>query len=560
VNGDSGIVNTDSGILNTDSGDRERPSVAKLFHWALPKGGLRVGAERLSMRRIREVLRLRHEGGLSHRAIARSCGVGLGTVCEYLRRAAEAGLSWPLPADLDERALEGRLFKAPAAVVRERAMPDCAYIHQELKRTGVTLQLLWEEYREANPEGYGYSQFCEHYRRWVGKVEPSMRQVHRAGEKTFIDFSGKRPHIVDAKTGEQIEVELFVAALGASCYTYAEATHTQQLPEWIGAHTRMLEYFGGSTAIWVPDQLKSAVAQSCRYEPGVNRSYQELADHYGAVVVPARPRKAKDKAKVESMVLIAQRWILARLRNRTFFSLGELNAAIQELLERLNRRPMRKVGKSRRELWEQLDRPALKPLPVSRYELAHWKRCRVNIDYHVDVERHPYSVPYQLVEEEVEARYTASIVEIYHKGRRVASHRRRYDHQPSTVAEHMPSSHRAHAEWTPSRLIHWAEKSGPATGRVVAGILKNRPHPEQGYRACLGLMRLGRHYGAGRLEAACERAEHLRSYSYRTVKNILSSAQDRLPFADETASEATPGHDNIRGPAYYATPTQEDEC
>jgi transposase len=259
------------------------------------------------------------------------------------------------------------------------------------------------------------------------------------------------------------------------------------------------------------------------------------------------------------MVLVAQRWILARLRNETFFSLADLNAAIGEQLERLNDRPMRKIGKSRHQLWEELDRPSLKRLPISRYELAHWKLCRVNIDYHVEVERHPYSVPYQLVPQEVEARYTSSIVEIYHKGRRVASHRRRYDHQPSTLPEHMPSSHRAHAEWSPSRLIHWAQKTGPATGRVVAGILKSRPHPEQGYRACLGLMRLGRHYGAGRLEAACERAEHLRSYSYRTVKNILSSAQDRLSFEDKTVSNATPAHDNIRGADYYAA-TQEDEC
>jgi transposase len=278
------------------------------------------------------------------------------------------------------------------------------------------------------------------------------------------------------------------------------------------------------------------------------------------VVVPARPGQARDKAKVESTVLLAQRWILARLRNRTFFSLPELNAAILELLEQLNSRPMQKIGKSRRELFEALDRPALRPLPAARYELARWKLCRVNIDYHVEVERHSYSVPYQLVHEEVEARFTASVVEVYHKGHRVASHPRRFDHQPATLAEHMPSSHRAHAEWTPSRLIHWAEKCGPATGRVVAGILESRPHPEQGYRACLGLMRLGRRYGDERLDAACERAEYLRSYSYRTVKNILAAAQDRLPLGDDSAAdEATPAHDNIRGAHYYAA-AQEEQC
>ncbi|MHC4769144.1 MAG: IS21 family transposase [Planctomycetota bacterium] len=511
------------------------------------------------MRRIREILRLKHESGLSQRAIAQACGVGLGTVSEYLRRAAGAGLGWPLPPELDEAALEARLFVAPASG-RERVAPDLVWIHQELKRVGVTLHLLWEEYREVHPDGYGYSQFCELYRRWAGKLKPSMRQQHRAGEKTFIDFSGKRPHLVDRRTGEQIPVELFVAALGASGYTYAEATPTQKLHDWVGAHTRMLEYFGGSSQLWVPDQLKSAITQPCRYEPGVNRSYQELAAHYGAVVVPARPGKAKDKAKVESTVLLAQRWILARLRHRTFFEFAELNAAIMELLEALNGRPLQKLGVSRCELWERLDRPALKPLPSGRYEMAEWKPCRVNIDYHVDVKRHPYSVPYQLVHEKVEVRYTASIVEVYYKGRRVASHARRFDHQPSTLAEHMPSSHRAHTEWTPSRLIHWAEKTGPATGRLVAGILKSRPHPEQGYRACLGLMRLGRRYGQQRLEAASTRAEHLRSYSYRTVKNILTSAQDRLPFdAEPSAATPTPSHANIRGAAYYAA-EEENEC
>ena len=388
-----------------------------------------------------------------------------------------------------------------------------------------------------------------------------MRQVHLAGEKTFIDFSGKRPQIVDPQTGEISTVELFVAALGASCYTYAEATLTQQLPEWIAAHERMQEYFGGSTDLWVPDQLRSAVTRPCRYEPGVNRSYQDLASHYGTVVVPARPGKPRDKATVESMVLVAQRWILARLRNRTFFSLAELNAAIAELLEDLNSRPMQRIRKSRRELWEQIDRPALKPLPIRRYEQAEWKICRVNIDYHIEVDRRPYSVPFQLQGEEVEARFTSTVVEVLYQGKRVASHERRYDHRPSTVAEHMPSSHRAHAEWTPSRLIHWAEKTGPATGRVVAGILESRPHPEQGYRACLGLMRLGRQYGAVRLEAACERAEHLRAFSYSTVKNILSSSQDRIAFESKSpAKEATRTHDNIRGESYYAATTKEDKC
>jgi len=511
------------------------------------------------MRRIREVLRLKYELGLTHRALGKACSVGLGTVTLYLKRAAELDLVWPLPTELDDAALEAKLFPR-VAPLRERVAPECPGIHRELKRTGVTLRLLWEEYQGVHPDGYRYSQFCEIYRRWAKRLKPSMRQVHRAGEKTFTDFSGKQPHIVDRKTGEQVAVELFVGVLGASSLTYAEATESQKLPCWIGAHTRMVEYFEGSTEIWVPDQLKSGVTRSCRYEPGINRTYQELAAHYGAVVIPARPRKPKDKAKAESGVLVAQRWILARLRDRTFFSIVELNQAIREQLDDFNGRPMQKLGVSRRQLWEQLDRPALQSLPLERYEIAEWSKCRVNIDYHVEVNRHVYSVPYQLLHERVEARSTASIVEIYYKGRRVTSHRRRYDHQPSTKSEHMPSSHREHAEWTPSRLIHWAEKSGPATGRLVAEILRSRPHPEQGYRACLGLMRLGRHYGEQRLEAASLRAEHLRSYSYLTVKNILTSAQDRLPFEQEASSiPPTPVHDNIRGADYYAA-HEEESC
>ena len=349
--------------------------------------------------------------------------------------------------------------------------------------------------------------------------------------------------------------------LGASSLTYAEATETQQLPDWVDAHIHMVEYFGGATTLWIPDQLKSAVTRPCRYEPDVNRTYEDLAAHYGAVVVPARPRKPRDKAAVEGSVLLAQRWILARLRDQTFFELGPLNAAIRVLLDALNDRPMKKLGVSRRALHEQLDRPALRPLPATRYVLAHWKLCRVNIDYHVEVERHVYSVPYQLVREQVEVRYTTHTVEIFHRGKRVVSHRRRYDRQPSTVAEHMPSVHRAHAEWSPSRLIRWAEKVGPETGKLVSRILESRPHPEQGYRACLGIMQLGRRYGNIRLEAASARALALGSYRSRTIQNILSAGQDRLPLGPPAETIPTPTHANIRGADYYAAATtQEDQC
>ncbi len=517
-------------------------------------------ARRLLMRKIRKILRLRHEQGLSHREIAQACAIGPGTVSRYLERAARRGLGWPLPPELDDTGLAARLFPR-GAPVHDRARPDCAHIHRELRRDGVTLQLLWEEYLQVHPTGYRYTQFCEIYRQWARRLRPSMRQVHRAGEKTFIDFSGKRPALVDRRTGELRRVELFVAVLGASKLTYAEATDTQQLPDWVDAHVHMVDYFGGATALWIPDQLRSAVTRPCRYEPDVNRTYEDLAAHYGAVVVPARPRKPRDKAAVENSVLVAQRWILARLRDETFFGLGPMNAAIRVLLDALNDRPMKKLGVSRRVLFEQLDRSALRPPPTTRYVLARWKLCRVNMDYHVEVERHLYSVPYQLVREQVEVRYTTNTLEVFHRDKRVASHRRRFDRQSSTVAEHMPSAHRAHAEWTPSRLIRWAEKVGPATGQLVVRILESRPHPEQGYRPCLGIMQLGRRYGNARLEAACARALAFGSCRFLTVRNILTAGQDRLPLEPSAETTPTPTHANIRGADYYAAATtQEDPC
>lgn len=440
-----------------------------------------MAAKRLPMRKIREILRLKYEVELSHRAIAQAMTVGVGTVSSYIDRARRAGLSWPLDERLDDAALELQLFGARQVPTSARPQPEVARIHQELKRCGVTLHLLWVEYLETHPDGYRYSQFCEIYRRWLKKLDRPMRQRHKAGEKVFIDYSGKRPHIVDRGSGELIAVELFVASLGASSYVYAEAVASQGLDSWIGSHTRMLRYFGGSPEIWVPDNLKSGITTPCRYEAGVNRTYQELADHYGAVVIPARVRRPRDKAKVEASVQVAQRWIMAALRDRTFFSLSELNEAIGQKLTALNSRVMKHVGVSRLELFERLDRPVLRPLPVQSYERADWKVCRVSIDYHVEVARNDYSVPYQLVSEQVEARYTATIVEIYFKSKRVASHRRLSGRgQASTHTEHMPSSHRAHAEWTPSRLIRWAQKSGPRTGlSSLSGNHAPGPAPRQ---------------------------------------------------------------------------------
>ncbi len=516
--------------------------------------------KRLPMRYLREILRLRH-AGLSQREIARSLSIGLGTVCECLRGAAAAGLSWPLPPELDDAQLERLLQEQCGEAARSRrVLPDLAHLHTELRRRGVTLQLLWVEYLRDHPDGYRYTQFCEHYRRFARRLSPPMRQVHRAGEKCFVDFAGQKPWVVNRKTGELIAGELFVGVLGASSYTYAEVVPSQQLPHWIGAHVRMLEFFGGAPQVLVPDCLKDAVTTPCRYEPSLNRTYQDLAAHYGTAVIPARPGHARDKAKVEAGVQVAERWLLAVLRNRTFFNFAEINGAIRPLLESLNTRPMKHLGASRRELYERLDRPALRALPTNRYEMAEWKDCTVNIDYHVAVEHNYYSVPHQLVGERVETRTTCNVVEILYRSRRIASHARlRGKGRYATSPKHMPASHRAHAQWSPSRLIGWAEKTGPATGRVVAEILRTRPHPEQGYRSCLGIIRLAERHGAARVEAACERAERLRAASYKTVRNILGAGLDSLPFEEpEQTTHTLPAHENIRGAGYFHK--QEEPC
>ena len=507
------------------------------------------------MRKTKDVLRLHFETGLGQRAIARSLTMSHATVGEYLKRATRSGLSWPLPEDLDEARLERLLFPPPVMIpADQRPLPDWAHIHQELKRKGVTLGLLWEEYQGAFPAGYRYSRFCDLYRAWVGTLRLSMRQVHVAGEKLFVDYAGQTLPIVNRHSGEIREAQLFVAALGASSQTFAEATWTQGLPDWIGSHTRAFAFFGGVPQIIIPDNLKSGVTKPCRYEPDLNPTYAEMAAHYGCAVIPARVRKPKDKAKVEVAVQVAERFILARLRHRTFFSLAEANAAINELVEQLNRRPFKKLPGSRQQLFETLDRPALAALPAQPYQFAEWRQARVNIDYHVEVDGHYYSVPYALVKEPLDVRLTATTVECLHKGQRVASHVRSFERgRHSTVPEHMPKSHRTYAEWTPQRLVSWAAKTGPATAALAEAILASRTHPQQGYRSVLGLIRLAKTYSPERLEAACQRALALRACRLKSIASILKTGLDRQPLPETTGTQRSllPRHDNIRGATYY---------
>ena len=507
------------------------------------------------MRKTREILRQKWVLKRSHREIARSLCKGTGTISLTASRAVAAGLSWSDVEQLSDAELESKLYRG--AQSGQRTPPDCAYVHAELRRPGVTLQLLHLEHLESHPDGCGYTQFCAHYKRWRGKQKRSMRQVHRAGEKTFIDYAGKKPHLVDPQTGEIIEVELFVAVLGASNLTYAEATRSQQSHDFLASHVRAFEYFGGVSEILVPDQLKSAVVLACRYEPGVNRDYEKLAEHYEMAVLPARPRKPKDKAKVEVAVQVVERWILARLRNETFFSLVALNRRIAELLEELNRKPMRTYGASRKEMFERFDKPALRPLPEARFQPGSWKRAKVNIDCHVELEKHYYSAPHALVGEEVEIRFTATTVEVFHGNRRVASHLRSWARgQHTTEPAHLPKSHQKHLKWTPSRLIHWGESVGPHTGQLVEAILADRPHPEQGYRSCLGILRLAKRYDNDRLEAACKRALGAGARSYRHIDAILKKGLDRvpLPAQDESTVSPTTTHENVRGGQYYDKP------
>ena len=478
--------------------------------------------ERVSMRKIREVLRLRFAQGLSQRAIGTSLGLSAGAVNSYLGRARMVGLDWPLADEFSDAELETLLFPSPPDVASERRpVPDWAVVHRELRRPNMTLALLWEEYRggSGGQDGFGYSWFCDLYREWAKRLKPTLRQVHTAGERVFVDFSGRTMEVIDGSTGEIRRAEIFVGVLGASSYTFAEAAWSQSLPDWIALHVNMLTFMGGVPRQIVSDNLRAGITRACFYEPLVNRTYADMAAHYGTAILPARPRRPRDKAKVEQAVLMVERWLLGRMRHRIFYSLAEVNAAIGELLQQLNEeRPLRRLGVTRRQLLEEIDRPALKPLPVDPYILAEWRVRRVGIDYHVEISDHYYSVPHRFARAEVEARFTVRTVEIFLKGERIAAHQRMSgNHKHTTVAEHMPSSHRRYAGWTLDRIRDDAARIGPATAALCEVIFEERSHPEQGFRTCLGIVRLARSYGNERLEAAASHAADIGARTYGSV-------------------------------------------
>ena len=503
------------------------------------------------MKKIEEILRLKYESGLSNRAIAGACKISNSTVGEYLRRAKAAGISWPL-GELGEDALYQKMFgEQPQLPEKAKPLPDWEEVRKELRKKGVTLHLIWIEYIEKHPDGYQHTQFEEYYRRWKkANCEPIMHNTHVGGERMQVDYVGLKMQVTNPETGEVSQVPVFVAELPASNYIYAEAQSSENQCNWNNGHVRAIEFFGGVVRIVVPDNLKTGITKPNYYEPDINPAYQELAEHYQFAVLPARVKKPRDKGKIENGVQNVERWVIAPLRNRTFFSLAEVNQAIREQVDRLNNKVMLAVGKTQRQEFEDLDQPNLRPIPEIPYEYAVRKTARVNIDYHVEFEKHFYSVPYSLIHQEVDLHVTEHMLEVFHKGKSVAIHARSFKPgRYSTLREHMPPNHQFMDRVNAKQLIHWAETVGPQTAALINATLQSRPFPEQAYRSCLGILSLAKKYPNSQMERACQAALEAQTFSYKAVKDELDwlTKQPALPVTPETL----PAHANIRGDKYY---------
>lgn len=512
-----------------------------------------MSTEKVSMRKIKEALKLNHEH-VGNREIARRLNISAGSVSNYLSRAKAAGLIWPLNDDWSEDKIYSVLFPSENKKTTY-PLPDFGKVHNELKRKGVTLLLLWYEYQQQSPGGYSYSRYCELYQAFIGKRNPSMRLRHHAGEKLFVDYSGLTVPWIDKSTGEIHRAQIFVAVLGASNYTFIEATASQSLASWVQSHVHAFEFFAGVTVCLVPDNLRSGVTKAHLYDPDINRTYQEMADHYGVAVVPARVRTPKDKPKVEVGVQGIQRWILAPLRDVTFFSVHEINEAIKSLLTAYNERAFYEREGSRHSQYLEVDKPALKPLPSKPFVYAEWKKACAGGDYHVAINKHYYSVPHQYLKENIDVRITTTTIECFHKGNRIALHQRSYKPGHTTIHEHMPSKHREYADWTPERMHAWAKKIGPNTARLINALTEMHKIPEQSFRSCFGILRMSKTYGPERLENAAIRALHIGAIRYKNIESILKSGLDQqplsLPGSESTAAEPTRLHDNIRGSKYF---------
>ena len=510
---------------------------------------------RISMRKLREILRLRLNGELSMRQIRDSLRLSLGAVQKVISKAEELDLNWQAIEQLDDQQLASRFYpESDTRMSGQRQLPDWAEVSQELKNQGVTKHLLWEEYTQQFPNrSYSYPQYCFLFQEWLKKQKRSMRQIHKAGEKLFVDYAGQTIPIVNSSTGEMRFAQIFVAVLGASNYIYSEATWSQKLPDWIGSHVRAFTFFGGVPKLVVPDNLKSAVSKACRYDPDVNPAYQQLAAHYGTAIVPARPYKPKDKAKAEVSVQVIERWILARLRHHTFFSLAELNQCISALLNDVNNKSFKQLKGTRQQWFESIDRPALQPLPKQAYHYTDIKHVKVNVDYHIQYDNHLYSVPHHLVGEKLELHAKDQLIELYFHNKRITSHVRKYHPGMTTQPEHMPTRHEKHLQWTPGRLMNWAKDLGDDVLRWVQALLKQKQHEEQAYRSCLGLLNLSQSYPPERLNMACAIANQHSLYRLKQVKQILLSNQDKL-IAEQQTKTPIPlpqSHENIRGPESF---------
>lgn len=506
----------------------------------------------ITMRKLKDILRLKYGAKLSHRQIANSLSISSSVVSTYANRAAQLGITdWPLSDDWTDTKLAQAFRKTKVKTIKE-TLPDWQVVHQELKSKKVTLQLLWDEYANTNPQCYSYTHYCRLYKAWLKTQKLSMRQYHKAGEKLFVDYCGARIDVIDPDTGEVKPAEVFVAVMGASNLTYAEATWTQKLEDWCMSHARCFEFLGGVPEVVVPDNLKSAVSKTCRYEPDINPTYHQLALHYDVAIVPARPYKPKDKAKAEVGVQIVERWIMGRLRHEVFYSLKQLNQRIAELLVSLNERQMKKHPGSRRTQFETLDKPCLKPLPRHAYEFIRVKPVRVHLDYHVEVDKHYYSVPHNLVKQQLEAHIKGQLVQLYHRAQLVATHPRCYrEGQHSTQEHHMPTAHQK-MQWSPQRFERWAYSIGPHTQEVITQYLQGNKHPEQSYRRCLALLNLAKQTSSERLEAACQRGIAMGSTKWKSIKSMLDTGLDKQPLPDTQSDNLTHiKHHNIRGQHYY---------
>jgi transposase len=511
-----------------------------------------MAQERISMRKIKEVLRLHYEAKLTQATIARVNHISRYAVQQYIIRFTATGLSWPLSEEISDTILESKLFPVKSDKSHRQAL-DYGYLLKEIRRPDATLSVLWEEYKQQHPDGYQYSYFCDLFNAYRGKLNYSMRQEHKAGEKTFLDFGDSPLTIIDRRTGQETRTKIFVSVWGASNLMYAESSFDEKLPTWISLNIHALEYYGCCPRAMVPDNLKSAVSKASRYEPDINPTYAEFAEHYGTVIFPARPYRPKDKSRAENGVKMAKRWILFRLRNQTFYSLNELNQAIRVLLDDFNRRLMKKMKKSRRELFELWDNPHALPLPEKPYEFAEWKKAKVQFNYHIAYDSHHYSVPYTFIHKEVAIKATRTLLEIYHKGNRICSHARSYkEHGYTTVNEHMPERHIKYLEWTPERILNYAEKYGSSVKALVQEVMAQRKFPQQAYKSCMGIVRLENTYSAERLNLACRRALEYRAYSYRSVLNILEKGLDKQKSRSLPSSiPIARNHENIRGADYY---------